>query len=440
MGEASTKKRKRDGEALGKPKKKVVLDAPPPVATVSSILRPKHCPPVIANTPGIELPESLLFHTYQSFAEPRAKSKSSKQADAQNLLLHSTSHKSLDYTAREETFRGSQPLLNHYVGIYDSKTGRLEVIEAKKMVVRGQVRARQDAEAAAQEQETKLRTVLERKTELGQTFGTKKAKKVIREKVLNAIAPVRKPGDESPTKIDNASRAMLKTVGEVTSQMATLEDMQAVVDGAKPIPRANLETANVEEVYDPEVIIGADILNLVPIREWQEKAQHGESIQTASRFVAAHFTDVATDVDNLTRLRVLRYLDFVLLFYLHAAKNKGRLPQREKLRELLAPAPEAVIENIRRKFSDGGSMRKLHLDSLKTHCCAFALIVENYEMNTGLLRQDLRLEDREMNQYFHEVGARVKKTSTKTEGQGGFLAKLVIPLEFPKQRRIVPRR
>lgn len=42
-----SKKRKRDGEASGKPKKKVVLDAPPSTATVSSVLRPKLGPPVI---------------------------------------------------------------------------------------------------------------------------------------------------------------------------------------------------------------------------------------------------------------------------------------------------------------------------------------------------------------------------------------------------------
>lgn len=47
MAEAGGKKRKRAGEASGKPKKKVVLDAPPSTATVSSVLRPKLCPPVI---------------------------------------------------------------------------------------------------------------------------------------------------------------------------------------------------------------------------------------------------------------------------------------------------------------------------------------------------------------------------------------------------------
>lgn len=47
MSDLSNKKRKRDGEKAGSAKKKVVIDAPASIATVSSVLRPKSCPPVI---------------------------------------------------------------------------------------------------------------------------------------------------------------------------------------------------------------------------------------------------------------------------------------------------------------------------------------------------------------------------------------------------------
>lgn len=50
MAEISNKKRKRQGEAGVKPKKKVAMDAPPPAVTVSSVLRPKFCPPVIGTS------------------------------------------------------------------------------------------------------------------------------------------------------------------------------------------------------------------------------------------------------------------------------------------------------------------------------------------------------------------------------------------------------
>ena len=286
--------------------------------------------------------------------------------------------------------------------------------------------------------------MMERKTDLGQTFGTKKAKKAIRDNVLNAITPQNKAGDKSPTKIDNASQALLDSVGAITSKMATREELQAAVDDAKPVPRANLEAEDIQDVYDPAVIIGADILNLVPVREWQEKARHKEGIQIPSRFVAARVNAMATNDDAVTRLRVLRYFSFVLLFYLGTKPGRQRgtrqLPTREKLRELLDPAPEAVVENIRRKFSDAGTMRKFHIDLLMTHCCAFACIVDNFEVDTQNLRDDLRLDQKAINQYFHEIGGRVKPVSNKAEGRTTSVARLALPLDFPKQRHIAPRR
>lgn len=71
-------------------------------------------------------------------------------------MLHSTTHHSLDYTVREEDSTvGSKPLLNHFVGIYDPKTGKMEVVEAKKMVMRGAVRAKQASAAAMEEKDTR---------------------------------------------------------------------------------------------------------------------------------------------------------------------------------------------------------------------------------------------------------------------------------------------
>ena len=59
MADIGNKKRKRDGESSGKPKKKVIIDAPATTAAVSSFLRPKHCPPVIGNDDQLELSLNL---------------------------------------------------------------------------------------------------------------------------------------------------------------------------------------------------------------------------------------------------------------------------------------------------------------------------------------------------------------------------------------------
>ncbi|WXC65730.1 hypothetical protein SNK03_011520 [Fusarium graminearum] len=436
-----SEKRKRSGDTTSKPKKKVAIDASPST-TVSSVLRPKHCPPVIATAVGFDVPKNIPFHSYAPKDAAKSKAKQAKSAGEKDFLLHSNAHRTMDYTVKADGARGVKPALNHFLGIYDPKTGKLEVVEAKKMTMRAAVRAKQSAAAAAGERDAS-QTMMQLKTDLGQTFGTKKAKKAIQENVLNAIAPQKKTG-EAPTKIDAASRAMLSSVGEVTSTMASREELQAVVDEARPVPIPNLEATEIQDVYDPKRIIGADILKLVPVREWQEKVQHKESIQVPSRFVAARVTRVAGNEDATDRLRVLRYFFFVLLFYLHSKPGKARgtrsIPPRDKLREFLAPAPEAVVESIRRKFSERGEMRKFHIDLLITHCCVFASIIDNFEVDTQNLRDDLKIDQKTMNSYFHEIGGRVKPVTNKETKTTVSLARLALPLNFPKQRHIAPKR
>ncbi|KPM36822.1 hypothetical protein AK830_g9762 [Neonectria ditissima] len=443
MAQASTKKRKRDGEVGVKSKKKVAIDASSSTATVTSVLCPKFCPPVIATAPGFQVPSDISFQSYAPKNDTKTKSKPAKSAGEKDFLLHSTAHRSLDYTVKTEGPRGSKPHLNHFVGIYDPKTGKLQVVEAKKMVMRGVVRAKQASEAAMGENHVTQVRLLLLLTDLGQTFGTKKAKKAIQENVLNAIAPQKKAGD-MPTKIDEAARAMLKNVGEITSTMASREELQAVVDEARPVPIPNTDATEIQDVYDPIRIIGADILNLVPIREWQEKVQHKEGIQVMSSFVASRVNAIAGNEEAEMRLRVLRYFYVVLLFYRSTKAGRVRgtrsLPSREKLREFLAPAPEAVIENVRRKFSDSGQMRKFHIDLLITHCCVFASIVDNFEVDTQNLRDDLKTDQKTMNQYFHEIGGRVRPIVDKQKKTTVQMARLALPLSFPKQRHIAPKR
>lgn len=67
------------------------------------------------------------------------------------LLLQSSEHPTIDYTGREEEAGGTDSLLKHYVGIFDPSTGKLQVMEARKMAVRGIVRSQQAAPEALQD-------------------------------------------------------------------------------------------------------------------------------------------------------------------------------------------------------------------------------------------------------------------------------------------------
>jgi DNA-directed RNA polymerase I subunit RPA49 len=238
---------------------------------------------------------------------------------------------------------------------------------------------------------------------------------------------------------------MLESMAEAASGIATREELAAAVDEAKPRPKANMATQNVQDVYTIESLIGEDILKLVPVKEWQDAAKAKKEVITKSKYVARRLQRVAI-ANDVQKLRVLRYLLSVLEFF-GSARTKGKgvrvLPHKDALRAAVPGVPEAVVENIRRKFSVNGQMLRYQTDLLITHVCALALIVDNFEVDMYDLREDLHLEVKEISQYFREIGARVVAAGEEQRKKLGLdkaaaaqhkLAKLKLPLDFPKAK------
>lgn len=284
-------------------------------------------------------------------------------------------------------------------------------------------------------------SIWEQRNDLGQTFGTKKAKKAIASLTENAIAPGKASGERS--KMDGTANVMLNTIGQVTSTMSTRDQLAAAADENKPRPKANLEAAHVKDVYTPESLVGADVLKSLTVSDWAQAVKKKQEIKTKSRFVSRRIVDAAQDT---TKLKCLRFA-LALLAFLEAARSRGRsankiLPQRSDLREAL-DLPENIIDSIRRRFSERGEMTKFHVDLLITHLCALALVIDNFEVDMYDLGEDLKLESKELGQYFLEVGAVVTEASEKMRKQMGWdksvaaqrkFAKLKLPLKFPKAR------
>lgn len=62
----------------------------------------------------------------------------------------------MDYTAREDrTGDSSEPFLKHYIGIFNPKTSEVEIVEARKTVLRGTVRTQKAVDEAMEEKTLK---------------------------------------------------------------------------------------------------------------------------------------------------------------------------------------------------------------------------------------------------------------------------------------------
>ena len=287
---------------------------------------------------------------------------------------------------------------------------------------------------------------MDMRKDLGHAFGTKKAKKALAAVTENAIAPEQglASAGASPSKLNASQRAVMDSIQEVTAGMASREDLQAAADAAKPVPPGNFDAEEVQDVYRLEELIGGEILNSIPIKDWQDQIKKNTTKQHQSAFVAGRLVTIGQGPDSVKRLRALRYLDLLIKFQRSAKAGKERGTKRvlpkDKLREALQPAPEPVVENIRRKFSTSGEMRKFHVDLVHTYCCALAAVLANYHFDTSTLRYDMGLDDKQFAQYFREIGGRVKVVRGAEKGTQTQMATLSLPLEFPKQRHIAPRR
>lgn len=103
-----------------------------------------------ASTPGLFIPKSVALKPYVRSRPTSNKATSKSEIAAKELLLRSEDDFKLQYTAKEEEAdevgpdaEGAESYLKHYVGVYDPDTGKLEVMEARSMVVRGTVQAHQ---------------------------------------------------------------------------------------------------------------------------------------------------------------------------------------------------------------------------------------------------------------------------------------------------------
>ncbi|CZS93697.1 related to DNA-directed RNA polymerase A (I) chain [Rhynchosporium agropyri] len=426
------KKRKRRTDGSSKPSKRVAIEDDKQIRV--SFSETGTWAPVIASTPGLAVPTSIHLKPYTK-ARKNVPSKSSSII-AKELILHSSEHPKLDYTAHEEESGWTDSLLKHYVGVYDPETGKMDVMEARKMVIRGSVRAQQ---AAAEDELS--RDMRERRDILGQTFGTKKAKKAITSNTENAISPNKSARNKNnPAKFDPATAAILSGISETTKGMATRDELAQRAEDAKPRPKPNRDATQPQDVYTTDDLIGKDVMKAIPVKVWQDTVKANKELPVISRFAAGRLRGV---ILNVEKLKILRYMVLLMRVLGSTRLTRGvrMLPKRDELKQFLEDIPETVLESIKRKFTDAGTITSFQVDLIRTHLCALACIVDNFEVQTFDLMEDLKLDTKEMSQYFSEIGAKIvvlgeserrKQGLDKASAAQRKVAKLKIPLEFSK--------
>ena len=400
---------------------------------------------------------------------------------ASEILLQSSEHPKLDFVGREaEDEVDSQ--LKHYIAVVDPQSKTWELVEARKVTLRGSVRSLKPEENKEDEEEAEdeaiMGSVRAQRTELTNTFGTKQSRKMTQSMAENAqLAP--------DGIADAAETAILSSMPAESPASNPAADVQAQVQAAKPLPTANLAATHPADVYTIEDLVpnGLSTLRQLPgVLEWQETVLSGQAVTTTSRYVA-HRIEPVVRSGNVTHIQLLRFI-LLLLEFVRSLRAPGRdssaggkrLPRREDLRRALSSftsknttttttIPDSIIDALRRKFAPNGqNLSKNDVTLLHTTICALSLHIPPVPAADGGsssqggnapnelatdpsdLRDDLRFDNSVILQYFRELGCRVDKPREtefakwgvkggKAEAASRRIARLRIPVEFPKISR-----
>ncbi|EMC96968.1 hypothetical protein BAUCODRAFT_45380, partial [Baudoinia panamericana UAMH 10762] len=396
--------------------------------------------PVLLSTPGLTTP-SFPFESY-------ARAWSSKDASrtpapkTHELLLHSSQHPRIDYTASASAL---DEHLAHYVAVFDPTTSALQITPAHHVTLRAAPRKAGIADGDKDEGKATTRgTYAAQRETLGREFGTKKAQKVIASRTQNAISKDAK----GKGKMSEAQDAVLESMATSTPATAPSKQQEDLL-ASKPIPQPNLAAETVEEVYPFSTLIPPHTSRLITITDWQTKARANEEILLNHRFPAFRVGALGKS-DDIPKLKALRYLALLLDFHdaLAAAGRAGKkVPKKEILQRRLAawssPEQQQLVDSVRRRFAnEANELPKWHMDNLCTHICALSLYVDGWMTNTTDLKLDLKLTNQELGRYYAELGAKMSapterekvewKIKTKAEAADTKVARLRLPLEFPK--------
>ncbi|KIX96862.1 uncharacterized protein Z520_07582 [Fonsecaea multimorphosa CBS 102226] len=327
------KKRKAGSLESDRPSKK------PQTSTikVTHLSGPDVAKPLVASSPGVTLPSDLSFDGF---------SKREPSSGRSSLLLQSSDHPTIDYVATESgTTNAAEKHVKHYIAVFDPASNKLKVVEARKMTVRSTVRQLDkesddddDGGDDGAEGIKPAALTTPSRAALTQAFGTKKSKRAVASVAENRLLARDGENDDNPL-----SNALLSSIKEEDDDDADVMLDAAAAGGAssranKPLPQANLDTADITQVYALSSLVfpGPDrtTLSQMPIAYWKECAKNKKPVSTHLRFVATRVGYLTQrhlkqpdNQDVLLKLQILRYIQ--LLVEIH--KYVSHLPRQRRI-------------------------------------------------------------------------------------------------------------
>lgn len=344
----SEKKRKRREENGERPNKKVAMQTEGTIR-VEVLENKEPLGPLLATTPGLRLPSRISFNPYK-------RTKILPDGESTQLLLQSSDHERLDYTAQEAQDGSAEGQLKDYIGVFDPATKKLQIVPAKRVMVRSTLRSeieemREEREAL----EAKQATMTAKRHALAAEFGSKKSRKAIEDMTLNAIRSSGKDDDPTTHRNNAVAENILQNMTGALGKMPTKEDLAAAIDSSKPRPVPNLTAEYPPDVYPIETVVGSELMTMLEINDWIQATAAGQGVEVTSKYVARRILKLAKN-KSVQKLKALRFILLAVNFNASLMGPGGnrpkKIPNKGKLEDAMgSDTPTSWVMAIRRKFA-----------------------------------------------------------------------------------------
>ncbi|CDF91754.1 ZYBA0S14-00276g1_1 [Zygosaccharomyces bailii CLIB 213] len=377
---------------------------------------------------GFHVPQDTKFELHR------------KKASRDEFIIRGENER-LEY--RGETDPDSVSSKQYLVAVYNPEKSSIQLYKApvlhSKVVPKSTKNLTGPAIKSSDVQASVLRTAL------GETFGTKKAKKAIADLERNRI---------DSDKLADSAVDIVDTVKTASKDLPTRSELENSVTNDRPTPLADVDATDVEMIYPVE--------NIIPKREWnfirvgtllketnQEKRL--EMLPYAkSPYLVAKLPSL-TQSTQTTKLQLLYYLSLLLGVY-----ENRKVSNKLKLLERLNSPPETLLDGVLERFTViragqlGKSKNRSYFidpqneDRLLCYILVIILHLNNFIVQISPLAKELGLKPSKIVSLFRVIGAVVKGATVaqaeafgipKSSASTYKIATLKVPFKLPQMTR-----
>ncbi|KAH9920886.1 RNA polymerase I associated factor A49-like protein [Epithele typhae] len=419
---------------LGK-KRKRGSDDGDQVALSLSELPASQVGPVLGSFPSTRPPSDTPFRCYAHVERDRK-----APFELQHILVAGEAEK-VDFSSADVPSSASSGC-SYMVAVHDKRTKITTFRPAPLHILARQVKALKNLQPIEVSTEERM----ELRNNLGEAFGTKKAKSAIRARERNRV-------DIDAMK--DVAGHLQDTIMQNTETLPTAEEAKEAADSSRLVPPYNAEAQRPQDVYPINSVVPEVEFNALPISSFKSTKTHEERRAllpfNRSDWVNWHLRLMySAPKPNKTNLKLVYYIS-TMMALLKSSRSVG---DKDALQQRLTGVPSIVIDGLLSRFTEkerGTNKAKMTPQTetmLLTYMFALCLRIDDYAADFMTLARDLSMQPAKANGLFKSLGCTIKTlafTELKEIGLPDSEAEtkravLKVPLEFPKTRQKRGRR